>query len=383
LGVAMSGLAVLWAVQGASGSFGTAGAATGAFAVADAAVGPQTARLIDRWGQRRVVSITTVVFVAAGLALVLACSSSSPAWAMAGPAAIAGATVPPVGALSAARWRTALGPTNLLPAALSLEGSSNEAAFLAGPVLVAGLGATVAPWSGLVVAVSLVAIGMIGLLTAEATAPVPGRSSGGVLVDRRLLNRRFLALFAANLAMGFFFGGIGVAITAFALAHDAGALAGLISAAGGLVSLAGGLAYGAVEKGRPARVMIGASTTITLGCALLALAPNVPAMFLGYALVGGCVALVLIPASVLLQNATDSEVYTQAMTWTNSASAIGIATAAPLVGHVIQRWDWPIGFLTLTALSATLPLTLLIAYPILSATRHDAGTREAGHRPTT
>jgi hypothetical protein len=39
LGVAMSGLAVLWAVQGASGSFGHAGAATAAFAVADALAG--------------------------------------------------------------------------------------------------------------------------------------------------------------------------------------------------------------------------------------------------------------------------------------------------------------------------------------------------------
>jgi MFS family permease len=377
LGVAMSGLAVLWAVQGASGSFGAAGAATGAFAVADAAVGPQIARLIDRWGQRRVVSITAVVFVAAGLALVLACSSSSPAWATVGLAAVAGATVPAVGALSAARWRKALAPTNLLPAALSLEGSLNDAAFLVGPVLVAALSATVAPWSGLVLAVALVAAGMIGLLTADATAPVPGRSSSGVLVDRRLLNRRFLSLFAANLAMGFFFGGIGVAITAFALAHDAGALAGLITAAAGVVSLAAGLAYGAFEKGHPAQVMIGASTIITIGCAALALAPNMPAMFLGYALVGGCVALVLIPSSVLLQNGTESEVYTQAMTWINSASAIGIATSAPLVGHVIQRGGWSIGFLTLTGLTATLPLTLLIAYPILRPVRHDVGIRKA------
>jgi MFS family permease len=376
LGVAMSGLAVLWAVHGAAGSFGQAGAATGAFAVADAAVGPQTARLIDRWGQRRVVSSTATVFIAAGVALVLACCSSSPGWATAGLAAAAGATAPPVGALSAARWRKALGPTNLLPAALSLEGTVNEMTFLVGPILVTALSATVTPWSGLVLALSLVATGMIGLVTAEATAPVPGGSSRGVLVDRRLLSRRFLALFAANLAMGLFFGGIGIAITAFALAHDAGGWAGLITAAGGIVSLLAGLAYGAVEKGRPTRVMIAASTTITIGCALLALAPNVPAMVLAYGIVGGSVALVLIPASVLLQHATENEVYTQAMVWINSASAIGIATAAPLVGYLVQRHDWPIGFLALAALTAILPLTLLIASPILNAIQHDADTRE-------
>jgi MFS family permease len=109
---------------------------------------------------------------------------------------------------------------------------------------------------------------------------------------------------------------------------------------------------------------------------LLALAPNVPAMVLAYGIVGGSVALVLIPASVLLQHATENEVYTQAMVWINSASAIGIATAAPLVGYLVQRHDWPIGFLALAALTAILPLTLLIASPILNAIQHDADTRE-------
>jgi MFS family permease len=378
-GVAMSGLAVLWAVHGASGSFGLAGAAMGAFAVADATAGPQIARLVDRWGQQRVVSITATVFVAAGVMLVLACCSSSPAWTTVGLAAVAGATVPPVGALSAARWREAAGSTDLLPAALSLEGAVNDAAFLVGPLLVTAVSATVASWLGLVLAVSLVATGMTGLLTAEASAPAPGRPDNGVLVDRRLLNRRFLALFAANLTMGFFFGGIGVAITAFALAHGAGAWAGLITAAGGVVSLLAGLTYGILERGHPAQVMTRASIALTSGCALLALAPNMPAMTLGYALVGGCVPLVLIPASVLLQKATENDVYTQAMVWTNSASAIGIATAAPLVGYVIQQHDWPTGLIALAALTATLPLTLLIASPTLNAVQHDAAHCKDSH----
>jgi MFS family permease len=367
LGVAMSGLAVLWAVHAASGSFGQAGVATGAFAVADAVVGPQIARLIDRWGQQGVASMTAGMFTAAGTGLGLACVSSSPAWAMVGLAAAAGATAPPVGALSAARWRQAVGATNLLPAALALEAAVNEMSFLVGPLLVAAVSGIIAPWFGLVLAVSLVATGMTGLLTAKASTPAPARSSRGVLADRRLLNRCFLSLFAANLAIGFFFGGIGVAITAFALAHRAGPWAGVITSAGGILSLLAGLAYGVAAKGRPVQVMIAASTVLTIGCALLALAPNVPAMALGYALVGGCVALVLIPAAVLLQNATERDVYTQAMVWLNSASAIGIATAAPLVGHLIQRHDWPTGFLALAALTATLPVTLLIASPVLSA----------------
>jgi MFS family permease len=357
-GVAMCGLSVLWAAQAGSGSFGRAGAATGAFAAADAVAGPQIARLVDRWGQRRVLSGTLVGFVAAGFALVLACR-----WAAAGPvtvglAAAVGATVPPVGALSGARWRR-VAPAEALPAALSLDGAVNDVAFLVGPALVTVLGAAVASWSGLMVAVALVAAGMLGLLTAGATEPPPGRPAGGFLVDRRLLTWRFARLFAVNLEMGFFFGGVGVTLTAFALAHHAGTLAGLIMTGSGVVSLTAGLAYGVFEKGRPTRVMLGASSTIAVGCVLLALVPGVPAMFFGYGLVGGCVALVLIPASVLLQRVTGRDVYTQAMTWMNSASAIGIAVAAPLIGHLVQGHGWPAGFRALAALTALVPLTLV------------------------
>jgi hypothetical protein len=85
-----------------------------------------------------------------------------------------------------------------------------------------------------------------------------------------------------------------------------------------------------------------------------------------FAVADAVVALVLVPAAVVLQNATERDVYTQAMVWVNSASAMGIATAAPLVGYLIQRHDWPTGFLALAALTASLPVILLIASPILS-----------------
>jgi MFS family permease len=438
LGVAMTGLAVFWAVQGSSGSLGQGGAATGAFAVADAVVGPHLARLVDRWGQRRIVPVATAVYAVAAVALAVACTGRSPAWVPIALAAAVGATLPPIGALSAARWRHITGtnvlsstvtgspeatrtnvlasgaarrseepgqnvpssgvprqsenagqnvPSNgvlrqsenagqnvppsavprpsenpgqnvLLPAALSLEAAVNDAAFLIGPVLVTTLGTAVAPWFALVPAVALVVAGTFVLLTATASEPLPGGPSRGALMDRRLLHRNFLTLLAANLALGFFFGGIGVAITGFTLAHGAGALTGPITALAGVVSLGAGLTYGALGVRRPAPVMLAAGIVLAAGCALLALTPGVGTMFAGYALVGGCVALVLVPGAVLLQEAIVAEVSTQALTWVNSASALGIAIAAPLTGAVVQQHGWPAGFLALAALTATLPLIL-------------------------
>jgi MFS family permease len=359
LGVAMTGLAVFWAVRGASGSFGPAGAATGAFAIADAVVGPQIGRLVDRWGQRRVVPVTTSVFAVAAVLLIAGCARSSPGWMLICLAGVVGASLPPVGALSAARWRFLISDPRQRPAALSVDGAANDLAFLVGPVVVTTLSAAGTGWAGLAAATILVTAGVAFLIAARASEPStsePGETGPPTLT------RPFLALFAVNTTIGLFFGGIGVVITAFAFAHQAPAQAGLITAASGVVSLTAGLIYGSVKNAKPLPTMRAAAAIITLGTAALALTPSIPLIYLAYALVGGCVALVLIPAAVLLQQSTPVAAYTQAVTWMNSASAIGIAIAAPIIGHVTQNHGWPVGFLVLAALTSTLPaaaITLL------------------------
>jgi hypothetical protein len=65
LGVAMTSLAVLWAVRGATGSFAAAGVTTAVFALAEATAGPQVARLAENRGQRRVLPWPVTVFVLA------------------------------------------------------------------------------------------------------------------------------------------------------------------------------------------------------------------------------------------------------------------------------------------------------------------------------
>ncbi|WP_019060933.1 hypothetical protein [Streptomyces prunicolor] len=54
IGIAMTSLGIVWLVHGRTGSYAVAGLVTGSFAVAEALVGPQLARLIDHFGQTRV-----------------------------------------------------------------------------------------------------------------------------------------------------------------------------------------------------------------------------------------------------------------------------------------------------------------------------------------
>jgi MFS family permease len=65
VGIAMTGLGILWLVHGRTGSYATAGLVTGGFAIAEAGAGPQIARLIDRFGQTRVLPPALLAHAAA------------------------------------------------------------------------------------------------------------------------------------------------------------------------------------------------------------------------------------------------------------------------------------------------------------------------------
>jgi MFS family permease len=106
--------------------------------------------------------------------------------------------------------------------------------------------------------------------------------------------------------------------------------------------------------------MLVVSSFLVLGTAALSLVPDVPAMFVCYAAVGGAIAPILIPSAVLLQRTIDPRVYTQASTWMNSASAAGIAVAAPVTGLAAQLGGWRLGFLVTAALTTALPATITV-----------------------
>jgi predicted MFS family arabinose efflux permease len=233
---------------------------------------------------------------------------------------------------------------------------------LCGPVLVSALSVVLYPAAGLTLAGGLVAVGMTAFIWQRRSEPPARRRGDRRLVDRRLLTPAVAALFGVNMSMGFFFGAVPVAITAFAFAHHSPALAGPIAAVSSLTSLSAGLVYGArAHRCKPATVMLVVSILLVLGTAGLSIVPSVPFMFIGYAVVGGAIAPILIPSAVLLARTTDPGVYTQANTWMNSASAAGIAVAAPLTGLAIQIGGWRLGFLIAAGLTATLPaLTVVV-----------------------
>ena len=331
VGIAMTGLGLVWLPHARTGSYGTAGLAAAGFALAEALIGPQLARLIDRFGQTRVLPFSLLAHGAA-IAGVL---TSATAAAQIAAATCAGAAVPQLGALSGARWAHLLRGERAgeLPTAFALESLANATAFLLGPVLVASLGAA-GDAAGLILG------GGAALAAQRRTAPWPARERAGhARSGRTLLRPAFLLLALLNLAIGLFFGTMGVSVSSFATGHGVPGAAAAITAAAGLSGLLSGWVYGLRRhRARARRQLVVASAYLTGAALLLPVAPS--AIWLGVAVVVTEVAVppTLVLLNVLTEKAVHPAALTQAFTWNNSASAAGLAVAASLAGRVADAW---------------------------------------------
>lgn len=355
LGVAMTAFSLIWTVNGATGSFASAGFVTGVFAIAEGIGGPHVARLVDRYGQGRVVPSMLVAHGVAMVGLIAAATLALPVAVLAVGAALAGIVIPQPGALSATRWKHAVPERRQLATAFALEAAVNDVVFLAGPTLVSLLGALVLPQAGSLCAVALVVSGCAVLLAQRSTEPPKAHRAPSR--PQRLVGTPFVALVLVNLALGFYFGGMQLAVTSFTSDRGSEVLAGAILGANSAASLAAGLVYGSrTWRWDAPRVLLFASLYLLAGVVALALVDSVMLFALVVALLGCIIAPVLVITSVLLERTTPPGTLTQAFTWMNSASACGIAIAAFVVGISIEAKSAPGPFLTIAMLVSLMPI---------------------------
>jgi MFS transporter len=352
VGIAMTSLGIVWLVHTRTGSYATAGLVTGGFAVAEAVAGPQLARLIDRFGQSRVLPSALLAHAAAVAALLTLVAVGTPDWLMTAGGVLVGATIPQLGALSAARWaallrdeRATVLPTTGLSAAFALESLANEAAFLAGPALVSILGASGYPAAGTVLAAVLVVAGGLCFAAQRRTAPPASGAAVRHRTGRSLLRPGFAVLVGVNLAIGGFFGAMQISVTAFAVEHGAAGMAAALFTVSSCASLLAGWLYG-LRRWRPApRVQLAAvAAGLAIGCLPLLAAASPLEVASGVALTGLAIPLNLVLCSVLAEAAVDRAVLTQAFVWLNSASAAGSAGAAAVAGWAVGSFGAHGGF---------------------------------------
>ncbi|MFC8130667.1 MFS transporter [Streptomyces sp. NPDC057302] len=371
VGIAMTSLGIIWLVHGRTDSYAVAGLVTGGFAVAEALVGPQLARLIDRFGQTRVLPPVLLAHTTAVVSLLSLVESGSPNWLMVGAGALVGATIPQLGALSSARWSALLRGERAaeLPTGFALESLSNGLCYLAGPALVTAVGASSDPAHGMVLATALVVGGGLAFAAQHRTAPVTAGAAERKRSGRSLLRPDFAAQVGVNLTLGLYFGAMQVSVTAFAMEHGTADTAAPLYAVSNCASLLAGWLYGLRRwRGSPHGQLAFASTGLALSCLPLLVADSLPGMGLALAVTGLAIPPILVLSSVLATASVHRAALTQAFTWLNSASSAGAAGAAAMSGHAVDAYG-AIGGFALAA-AATSAMAVLAMARVRHGVRH-------------
>jgi hypothetical protein len=347
---AMVPLALLLLARHEHGSYATAGALAGAFAVGAAVGGPLLGRAIDRLGQPRVLIATTVLRSAAlGAIVALAPVSLAATCVLAVPA---GALTPPLEPALRALWPDLAGDDeHALAAAYELDAGAQELIFVAGPLLVALALALGGPTVALHLAS---AVGLLGTL-AFALAPAarawrPAEAHGATHWAAAVRAPQVGVLLAIGLLAGAATGAVNVTATAFAerTLGDRD-LAGWLLAAWAVGAMVGGLAAAARRWTLPPeRRLTRLLVAFGIAFAPALLASSTGAMAAALALPGAFLAPTLAAIFVLTGTRALAGAVTETFAWLTSSFLVGSAAGSAIAGAV--GGDGPPGFVLAAAI---------------------------------
>ena len=359
----MTGIGIITLLSQVRGSYALAGAVSAMFVLTYALMSPQVSRLVDRYGQRRVLPVATA-FSVLGILLLVACSYWQAAdWTLFVGAVLAG-LMPSMSAMVRARWTAIYRGKPQLQTAFSLETVLDEVTFIAGPPLSVGLSVAVLPQAGPLVAAVLLATGVFALVAQVGTEPevavdVATRNDTASLL--RLADVRLLTLLMV--AMGVIVGSVDIVSVAFAEQRGTPVAASVVLACYAIGSCVAGLVFGVLQLNTPLRklLLLGGLATAASTLPLL-LAGNVFGLSSAVLVAGLFFAPTMIVAMSLVARIVPESRLTEGMTWLLAGLNVGVAGGAAASGQVVDLMGATAGFNIALMAGITVLLVALWGY---------------------
>lgn len=333
---AMLSIGIVTMVSQLTGEYGLAGAVAAAFVLSVALVSPQVSRLVDRYGQRRVLRPATLGTVTAVMGLTMSTHLGWPQWTLFAFAACAGCA-PGLGAMIRSRWAEIFPDSpHKLHAAYSWESIVDEMCFIIGPIISISLSTMWFPQAGPLAATVLLAAGVWWLTAQVATEPVPqpkeSRTPGSALRTPGLP-----VLVVVMVGLGAIFGSVDVVTVAFAEEQGSKTAASLLIAVYALGSCMAAAGFGLLNTRGPAvrRWLLGVGA-MAISMIPLQLVGGLPALALALFLAGFTIAPTMISTVTLIQRLVPRDKLTEGMTWNTAGIAVGISLGSAVSGHVID-----------------------------------------------
>lgn len=341
--VSMTGIGLITMLAQLQGGYGLAGAVAATFALATAFCAPQVSRLVDRFGQGRVLPVAALIGGGALLTLLLCTRLQAPQWTLFIFAALSGC-MPSMSAMVRARWTELYRGQPQLRTAYALESVLDEVCFIVGPPLSVGLCVVAFPEAGPLASVLTLAIGVTAFVLQRATEPPvhPHQSQHqGSLIG----SGDMLLLLLLMLAMGTIVGVVDVVSVAFAQQQGQPAAASIVLSVYALGSCLAGLAFGALRSKLPLPQLFlygGVATGVTT--LPLLLASNIFGLSVAMFVSGLSFAPTLIVAMALVERLVPPARLTEGLTWLVTGLGIGVAIGAAGSGWLVDTYGARAGF---------------------------------------
>ncbi|MER6132396.1 MFS transporter [Streptomyces sp. NPDC001815] len=333
--LSMMGIGVVTMISQVTGRYGLAGALSATMALAAAALGPQVSRLVDRYGQRRVLRPATMCALAASAGLLLTVRFEGPDWVLFVCSAGIGC-VPSVGAMTRARWALLYRGRPELHTAYAFESVVDEICFIFGPIISIGLSTVWFPEAGPLLAACFLAAGVFWLTSQRATEPSPHpreHHTGG----SALRSAGLQVLVATFVATGAIFGAVDVVTVAFADEEGHKGAASVVLAVYAAGSCAAGAVFGLLRfAGAPARRWVLGICAMAVSMIPLLLVGNLPFLAVALFVAGLSIAPTMITTMALVELHVPRAKLTEGMTWVSTGLAVGVALGSSLSGWVID-----------------------------------------------
>lgn len=391
LQMGLTSLATFLLIQIEYGSYATAGLVVGVMAVGYAIINPQVSRIVDAYGQSRVLRIGFAIAAAARVALVIAAVAGAPVWVLLAIVpffAAAGAQ----STYSRARWSHIVPDRHSLNSAFSLESSLEEVLFISGPALATVLATQVSSWLPSVIAAATLLIGGYAFLAQRATEPPALKGDGGTspLTDARVIDgrlprvglearkprgiRRYRRPLRGHLlvttpalvltsfvfaAQGALFASADASTVALAEELDQKAWSGPVLAIFALGSLIGGLLYGSRVWSRTlASRLLWGVTASGIGAITFQFAPTM--LWLGILMfaTGLAIAPTMAVGDGVVHALVPRTRVTEGMAWTRVGMDLGVAAGAWATGLLIDAHGSSGGF-AVTAVAGAAGIVLM------------------------
>ncbi|MEV4160108.1 MFS transporter [Nonomuraea dietziae] len=335
--MSMLGIGIILLISMITGSYATAGAVAATTNVSYAVAAPLSGRLVDRFGQARVVTPLALVNGAALVALMLCALWGLPHWTLYATGFVVGATSVSLGSMVRARWSNLLGGSAKLHTAFAFESVADEVIFVTGPAMVTVLATAINPYAGLIAALVFMLGGSLVFAMQRGTEPpITGvRHAGGSPITIPAI----ALLSCVYLALGAVFGSVDLITVAFAEEQGVKGAAGFLLAAFAGGSMVSGLWFGSRAWQLSLRTrFVRAIIVFAVGLLPIAFIGSAPVMAIGLFVAGLAISPTLITGFSLTERLVPASLLTEGMAWISTSIGFGVAVGAWAGGRLTEAF---------------------------------------------